>query len=129
MLNNAIWKTAVRLPAVLLGAGLMFAGAGSAVAPAQAQDTIRIGLPTKTYYPTIIAETALRQGLFAKEGIKAELTIYRSGSETFEARVRRAAELGFTDVIAHWPRPDSPYEGSESTLETVATQVIPGLRG
>jgi hypothetical protein len=49
--------------------------------------------------------------------------------ETFEARVRRAAELGFTDVIAHWPRPGAPYEGSESTLETVATQVIPGLRG
>ena len=48
--------------------------------------------------------------------------------ETYAARVRRAAEMGFTDVIGHWPRSDSPYEGSESTLETVATQVIPGLR-
>ena len=46
-------------------------------------ETIRVGLPTKTYYPTIICETAQRQGLFAKEGIKAELTIYRSGGETF----------------------------------------------
>ena len=55
--------------------------------------TIRIGLPTKTYYPTIIAETALRQGLFAKEGIKAELTIYRSGAETFEAMAAGAADL------------------------------------
>ena len=62
-------------------------------APGQAQETIRIGLPTKTYYPTIIAETALRQGLFAKEGIKAELTIYRSGSETFEAMAAGAADL------------------------------------
>ena len=34
-------------------------------ATASALETIRIGLPTKTYYPTIIAETALRQGLFA----------------------------------------------------------------
>ena len=59
----------------------------------QAQETIRIGLPTKTYYPTIIAETALRQGLFAKEGIKAELTIYRSGAETFEAMAAGAADL------------------------------------
>jgi NitT/TauT family transport system substrate-binding protein len=42
---------------------------------------VRIGLPTKTYYPTIIAETALRQKLFDKEGIKAELTIYRGGAE------------------------------------------------
>src|SRR6478752_1285216 len=60
---------------------------------AQAQETIRIGLPTKTYYPTIICETAQRQGLFAKEGIKAELTIYRSGGETFEAGAAGAADL------------------------------------
>ena len=60
---------------------------------AQAQDVVRIGLPTKTYYPTIIAETAKRQGLFEKEGITAELTIYRSGSETFEAMAAGAADL------------------------------------
>src|SRR5258706_1397555 len=61
---------------------------------ARAQSAVvRIGLPTKTYYPTIIAETALRQGLFTKEGIKAELTIYRSGSETFEAMAAGAADL------------------------------------
>jgi len=68
---------------------LALIGAGSA----QAQETVRIGLPTKTYYPTIIAETALRQGLFDKEGIKAELTIYRSGAETFEAMAAGAADL------------------------------------
>jgi len=48
--------------------------------------------------------------------------------ETFEDLVRRAAELGFTDVISHWPRASSPYAGDESTLEIVATQVIPTLR-
>ena len=37
---------------------------------ASALETIRIGLPTKTYYPTIICETAQRQGLFAREGIE-----------------------------------------------------------
>ena len=47
-------------------------------------ETIRVGLPTKTYWPTTIAETAVRQKLFEKEGITAELTIYRSGAETFE---------------------------------------------
>ena len=61
--------------------------------PARAQDTVRIGLPTKTYYPTIIAETALRQKLFEKEGIKAELTIYRSGAETFEGMAAGAADI------------------------------------
>src|SRR3954447_9236488 len=75
--------------AALLGAG---------TTGAMAQDVVRIGLPTKTYYPTIIAETALRQGLFAKEGIKAELTIYRSGGETFEASAAGAADLQLNSV-------------------------------
>jgi alkanesulfonate monooxygenase SsuD/methylene tetrahydromethanopterin reductase-like flavin-dependent oxidoreductase (luciferase family) len=36
----------------------------------------------------------------------------------------RAGELGFTDVITHWPRPDGPYAGSESVLETAAAQLL-----
>src|SRR5438477_4251237 len=89
MLNTLQWKSARRYALGAAALALLLAGP----APVQAQETIRIGLPTKTYYPTIIAETALRQGLFAKEGIKAELTIYRSGSETFEAMAAGAADL------------------------------------
>ena len=89
MLNMPKWKSARRHALSAAALALCLAGA----VPSQAQETIRIGLPTKTYYPTIIAETALRQGLFAKEGIKAELTIYRSGSETFEAMAAGAADL------------------------------------
>jgi alkanesulfonate monooxygenase SsuD/methylene tetrahydromethanopterin reductase-like flavin-dependent oxidoreductase (luciferase family) len=40
----------------------------------------------------------------------------------------RAAELGFTDVLTHWPRPDEPYQGEESVLEAVAADVL-GARG
>ena len=54
---------------------------------------VRIGVPTKTYYPTIIAETAIRQKLFDKEGIKAELTIYRGGAEGYEALAAGAADV------------------------------------
>jgi NitT/TauT family transport system substrate-binding protein len=61
--------------------------------PATAAETIRVGLPTKTYWPTTIAETAVRQKLFEKEGIKAELTIYRSGAETFEGMAAGAADI------------------------------------
>src|SRR5256885_9758463 len=56
-------------------------------------ETIRVGLPTKTYWPTTVAETAVRQKLFEKEGISAELTIYRSGAETFEGLAAGAADL------------------------------------
>ena len=69
--------------AVLLGTSVM----------AQAADTVRIGLPTKTYWPTTIAETAVNQKLFEKEGITAELTIYRGGAETFEAMAAGAADV------------------------------------
>ncbi|MDA9528586.1 ABC transporter substrate-binding protein [Bradyrhizobium sp. CCBAU 25338] len=70
-----------------LVAAAIFAG------PASAADTIRVGLPTKTYWPTTIAETAVRQKLLEKEGIKAELTIYRSGAETFEGMAAGAADI------------------------------------
>jgi NitT/TauT family transport system substrate-binding protein len=67
-----------------------------------AQDVVRIALPTKTYYPTIISETAVRQKLFDKEGLRAELTVYRGGAEAFEAVAAGAADisLGSAAIIA-----------------------------
>lgn len=45
----------------------------------------------------------------------------------FEDVVARAAALGFTDVIAHWPREGGIYAGDESVLEEVAA-LLPELR-
>jgi len=81
----------------LLRRSLLVGGAASVLAPrvalAQGAGVVRIGVPTKTYWPTIICETAIRQKLFEKEGVKAELTIYRSGAEGFEAIAAGAADL------------------------------------
>ena len=52
-----------------------------------------------------------------------------SSAAAFEDVVGRAAALGFTDVIAHWPRAEGVYGGSEDVLEKVATEVVPRLRG
>lgn len=38
----------------------------------------------------------------------------------FAEMAGRAGELGFTDVITHWPRPDGPYAGRLAVLEEVA---------
>jgi alkanesulfonate monooxygenase SsuD/methylene tetrahydromethanopterin reductase-like flavin-dependent oxidoreductase (luciferase family) len=38
----------------------------------------------------------------------------------------RAGDLGFTDVITHWPRPDGPYVGQESVLAAAAADLLPG---
>lgn len=48
--------------------------------------------------------------------------------DLFEEMTGRAATLGFTDVITHWPRPEAPYAGSVAALERVAAEVLPRMR-
>jgi NitT/TauT family transport system substrate-binding protein len=73
---------------MLLAATILFA-----VPAVSYAETVRIGLPTKTYWPTTVAEAATHQKLFEKEGITAEITIYRGGAECFEALAAGAADL------------------------------------
>lgn len=50
-----------------------------------------------------------------------------SSVEFFAEAVGRAAGLGFTDVVTHWPRASGSYAGDETVLETVAADVLPAL--
>ena len=79
---------------------VLFAVAGvvGSTHPAPAQEVIRVGCPTKTYFPTILATVARDRGLFEKEGLRAEITIYRGGAETFEAIAAGSADLGTVAV-------------------------------
>ena len=43
-----------------------------------------------------------------------------TSAASYEDAVGRAASLGFTDVVAHWPRDDGLYAGSESVLDEIA---------
>ncbi|WP_310376847.1 LLM class flavin-dependent oxidoreductase [Catenuloplanes atrovinosus] len=47
-----------------------------------------------------------------------------SSVDAFAEAHGRAAELGFTDVITHWPRADSWYAGDEAVLEEVAARFL-----
>ncbi|WP_380164108.1 LLM class flavin-dependent oxidoreductase [Jannaschia sp. R86511] len=47
--------------------------------------------------------------------------------DEFLRTVDRAAGLGFTDVVTHWPRARGVYAGEESVLEAVAAR-LPSLR-
>ncbi|GHF59143.1 luciferase [Amycolatopsis bartoniae] len=49
--------------------------------------------------------------------------------EAFTDAAGRAEELGFTDVVTHWPRSGGPYEGRETVLEQVVSDVLPKLHG
>jgi alkanesulfonate monooxygenase SsuD/methylene tetrahydromethanopterin reductase-like flavin-dependent oxidoreductase (luciferase family) len=42
----------------------------------------------------------------------------------FEDAVGRAEQLGFTDVISHWPRAEGVYAGSEAVLEDIASRFL-----
>ena len=48
-----------------------------------------------------------------------------SSAEYFAEAMGRAGDLGFTDVVVHWPRPDGVYAGRTSVLEKVAADVLP----
>jgi alkanesulfonate monooxygenase SsuD/methylene tetrahydromethanopterin reductase-like flavin-dependent oxidoreductase (luciferase family) len=48
--------------------------------------------------------------------------------DAFTDAAGRAAELGFTDIVTHWPRSHGEYEGRELILEKVASDVLPGLQ-
>ncbi|MDI6101562.1 LLM class flavin-dependent oxidoreductase [Actinoplanes sp. NEAU-A12] len=50
-----------------------------------------------------------------------------SSVDAFTDAVGRARELGFTDVITHWPRESSWYAGDEKVLDAVAAE-LPRLR-
>lgn len=74
-----------------LAAGL---GLATLARPAIAQPAkVRVGVPTRAYWPTIVTLATIRQKLFEKEGATAEMTIYRSGAECFEALAAGAADI------------------------------------
>ncbi|HEY9567574.1 MAG TPA: ABC transporter substrate-binding protein [Thalassobaculum sp.] len=78
-----------------LGVAAIAAGAAITMAfAAQAADVVRIGVPTKTYWPTILITAGIEKGIFAKEGLEAEMTVYRGGGETFEAIAADSADIG-----------------------------------
>ncbi len=55
-------------------------------------------------------------------------TFSLTSAAVFEDAVGRAADLGFTDVITHWPRATEPFRGTRDVLDVVASDVIPRLR-
>jgi alkanesulfonate monooxygenase SsuD/methylene tetrahydromethanopterin reductase-like flavin-dependent oxidoreductase (luciferase family) len=74
-------------------------------------------------------ETAARAGRAPDRYLNLDSSpVYSMSSpEAFTDAVGRAAALGFTDVLTHWPRATSWYAGDEKTLETIAG-MLPGLR-
>ncbi|HUB41596.1 MAG TPA: LLM class flavin-dependent oxidoreductase [Streptosporangiaceae bacterium] len=64
-----------------------------------------------------------REQLRRYVSLDASGTFALSSQDYFDEAVGKAAELGFTDVVTHWPRPEGPYAGDESVMEAVAARI------
>lgn len=73
------------------------------------------------------ADTPGSEGLDRYLSLDAAPVFSLSSVEYFREAAGRAAELGFTDIVAHWPREEGVYAGRLSTLERVARDVLPEL--
>jgi alkanesulfonate monooxygenase SsuD/methylene tetrahydromethanopterin reductase-like flavin-dependent oxidoreductase (luciferase family) len=49
-----------------------------------------------------------------------------SSIDAFTDAAGRAAALGFTDVLIHWPRPDGIYAADEAVLDDIADLLVDG---
>ncbi len=83
------------LSVVAIALCVFFAFVGSATA----EELIRVGVPTKAYFPTVQTKAAMDRKLFEKEGLRCEMTVYRGGGEAFEAVAAGSADL--SQVSAH----------------------------
>jgi len=48
------------------------------------------------------------------------------GFGAFTDAAGRAAELGVTDVVVHWPRPSGAYAGDDTLLDEIAGTLVDG---
>src|SRR5579872_1559346 len=62
---------------------------------AEPADKVRLAFPVKTYWSTVVAVAAEKRGLFQKEGIDSEITIYRSSGDAFQGLAAGAADFAF----------------------------------
>lgn len=55
--------------------------------------------------------------------LDAEARYSLASIDAFDEAVGRAAELGYTDVVSHWPREHGLYAGDEAVLDEVAQRL------
>ena len=75
-------------------------------------------------------DDALLEAGRSAESIDRYLSLDASGKvalaslEYFRECAERAAGLGFTDVVIHWPRPEGVYAADESVLDEIAAEFL-----
>ena len=79
-------------------------------------------------FDATVAEAGAGAGIRRMLSLDAAPTFGLVSARYFAEAAGRAAELGFTDVVVHWPVPGAPvYDAPESRVEEVAA-LLPSLR-
>jgi alkanesulfonate monooxygenase SsuD/methylene tetrahydromethanopterin reductase-like flavin-dependent oxidoreductase (luciferase family) len=99
------------------------------LSPAAAQETWWQGLATMVERFAVEASAAGRDPAAVERHLSLDgAPVFSLSSwDVLQEGVERAAALGFTDVVVHWPRADGVYAGSEAVLERMAAE-LDGLR-
>jgi alkanesulfonate monooxygenase SsuD/methylene tetrahydromethanopterin reductase-like flavin-dependent oxidoreductase (luciferase family) len=88
----------------------------------------QVGELVKIFDETLAAEGRPRDSVDRFLTLDGSPLLSMSSVQAFEDHVGRARELGFTDVVTHWPRREGIYEARMSVLERIAADVLPRLR-
>jgi alkanesulfonate monooxygenase SsuD/methylene tetrahydromethanopterin reductase-like flavin-dependent oxidoreductase (luciferase family) len=123
-----------RLPFVVAANGTRAIGLAARFGEGWVTTGVRTGDLTAWWQSVTEAAGRLDEALAAAgrpaEQVRRYLSLDASGTfaltsaEYFADAAGRAAELGFTDVITHWPRPSGWYAGHESVLENVVAEIV-----
>jgi alkanesulfonate monooxygenase SsuD/methylene tetrahydromethanopterin reductase-like flavin-dependent oxidoreductase (luciferase family) len=99
------------------------------VAPAAAQELWWDGLAAMVERFGVEASTAGRDPSSIERHLSLDgAPVFSLASwDVLQEGVERAAALGFTDVVVHWPRAEGVYAGREAVLERMAAE-LPALR-
>lgn len=88
------------------------------------------GAPIEAWWARVAELTALSREAEEQTGRSIERVLSLDSSpvyslssvDAFEDAAGRAQELGFDEIVTHWPRADGIYAGSEDTLIEVASR-------
>lgn len=117
--------------AARFGAGWVTTGKRASVGKTQTQDEWWKGIAelVKTFDERLDAVGRDRTSVHRYLSLDAAPVFSLASVGAFTDAAGRADELGFTDVVTHWPRSSDYYVGREATLEQVASDVLPVLQG
>jgi alkanesulfonate monooxygenase SsuD/methylene tetrahydromethanopterin reductase-like flavin-dependent oxidoreductase (luciferase family) len=127
-----------RIPFVVAGSGRRAIGLAVRFGAGWVTTGVRSGDPQDWWRGVAEQSGWLDEALAAAgrppEHVRRYLSLDASGvyaltsAQAFADAAGRARELGFTDVVTHWPRESGWYAGQESVLEAVASQIASARR-